>query len=147
MERRVGAAIAGGGLIVAAGLWVLQAGLAIAGGVAARVAGRVAAAFAALVLLGGVLAWCILVLQVVVWHSGGYCEDYAACFEAKPGPLAIQGTFALVGVTAAIGLAIRCISYARGRGPADMRMVRRALVVVFALAAWIVYVVALTTLY
>jgi hypothetical protein len=90
-------------------------------------------------LLVGVLIWGILVLQAVAKWSGGYCEDFAICFEAKPLALAIQGTIALVGAAAATGVAILCIRYARGGDLLGSRLVRRAIVVVVCVAAWVVY--------
>lgn len=105
------------------------------------------AGFAALVVLVGVLIWSGLVIQIVQRHRGGYCEDFAICFEAKPLELTIQGILALVGILAALGFAIRCVSYARGHDPPDVRMVLRAEVAAVALAGWIVYTVRLTELY
>ncbi len=93
------------------------------------------------VLLVGILIWAVLVFQTMEKHSGGYCED--SCFEAKPVELTIQGIAALVGAAAAIGLATRCVRYALGRDPADMRMIRRAIVLLVSLVAWIVLVEAM----
>jgi hypothetical protein len=101
--------------------------------------GRVAAGFDAGLLFAGILAWAILVLQTVEKNAGGYCEDYAACYEARPLELVIQGSFALAGAAAATWLTARCIRYARGRGSLDARMVAMVIVLFACAAAWILY--------